>query len=149
MAGKSPVMATDAQSVVLKAMAAGADRVQTDRARAILLTVAGWISERIAEAFGVREDTVRLWRTDFMAGGVDVLATSVAAGPIPVKANAALRLAGPLFDAPVSNRPNWTLARLAEEIKAQEGVSISRSQLSKVLRKKENGDSASGGHVTR
>jgi len=26
------------------------------------LTLSGWTSPRIAEAFGVREDTVRLWR---------------------------------------------------------------------------------------
>lgn len=147
MAGKSPVTATDAQCAVLRSMAGGLDRAQADRARAILLTVSGWTSARIAEAFGVREDTVRLWRSDFMAGGVEALATSVAAGPAPVKAEAALRVAGPLLEAPVADRPNWTLARLQEEIKAREGVSISRSQLSKVLRKK--GGSASGGRDTR
>ena len=75
------------------------------------------------------------------------LAARVATGPAPVKAEAALRVAVPLLDAPVADRPNWTLARLAGEIKAREGVSISRSQLSKVLRKK--GGSASGGHGTR
>lgn len=128
-------------------MAGGVDRAQADRARAILLTVSGWTSARIAEAFGVREDTVRLWRSDFMAGGIEALATSVAAGPAPIKAEAALRVAGPLLEAPVADRPNWTLARLQEEIKAREGVSISRSQLSKVLRKK--GGSASGDRGTR
>jgi FixJ family two-component response regulator len=34
----------------------------------VLLTLAGWTSPRIAEAFGVREDTVRLWRSEFMSG---------------------------------------------------------------------------------
>lgn len=147
MAGKSLVQATDAQCAALQAMAGGADRAQADRARAILLTLSGWTSGRIAQAFGVREDTVRLWRSAFMADGVAALATRVAAGPAPVKAEAALRVAGPLLEAPVANRPNWTLARLAQQIKDQEGVSISRSQLSKVLRKK--GGSASGGHGTR
>jgi transposase len=147
MAGKSPVKATDGQCAALKAMAAGADRAQADRARAILLTLSGWTSADIAEAFGVREDTVRLWRSDFMASGLDALTTSVAAGPVPVKAQAALKVAGPLLQAPVADRPNWTLARLAEEVKRQEGVSISHSQLSKVLRKK--GGSPSGGHGTR
>ncbi len=127
-------------------MAGGTDRAQADRARAILLTLSGWTSERISEAFGVREDTVRLWRSDFMAGGIDALTASVASGPAPVKAQAALKVAGPLLSQPVADRPNWTLARLAEEIKRQEGVSISRSQLSKVLRKK--GGSASGGRGT-
>jgi transposase len=147
MAGKSPVAVTDDQAVALKAMAGGADRAEADRARAILLTLAGWTSARIAEAFGVREDTVRLWRSDFMRGGIEALRASVAPGPAPLKAEAALRVAAPLLSAPVANRTNWTLARLAEEIASREGVTISRSQLSKVLRKK--GGSAGAGRGTR
>jgi transposase len=141
------VTATDDQRAALKAMAGGADRAEADRARAIVLTLGGWTSARIAEAFGVREDTVRLWRSDFMSGGVDALKASVAAGPAPVKAVAALKVAEPLLSAPVANRTNWTLARLAEEITSREGVTISRSQLSKVLRKK--GVSAGAGRGTR
>lgn len=136
MAGKSPVRATDEQLLALKALAERMDRSEADRARAILLTLGGWTSARIAEAFGVREDTVRLWRSEFMAGGIDALKASVAAGPVPLKAQAALRVAEPLLSAPVANRQNWTLARLADEITSREGVTISRSQLSKVLRKK-------------
>ena len=136
MAGKSPLQATEDQLAGLKAMAGAADRAEADRARAILLTLGGWTSARIAEAFGVREDTVRLWRSAFMSGGIDALRASVAPGPEPVKAEAALRVAEPLLSIPVADRPNWTLARLAEEIASREGVTISRSQLSKVLRKK-------------
>ena len=136
MAGRSPVAVTDDQRAALKALAGGADRAEADRARAILLTLTGWTSARIAEAFGVREDTVRLWRSDFMRGGVDELKASVAPGPVPVKAAAALKVAEPLLSAPVADRTNWTLARLAEEIARRETVTISRSQLSKVLRKK-------------
>ena len=147
MAGKSPLTATDEQKAALKAMAGGTDRAEADRARAVLLTLSGWTSARIAEAFGVREDTVRLWRSDFMAGGSEALKASVAPGPLPLKAEAALRVAGPLLAAPVADRTNWTLARLAEEIQRQEGLAISRSQLSKVLRKK--GGSASAGRGTR
>ncbi len=147
MSGKSPVMATDDQKVALKVMAGGADRAEADRDRAILLTLAGWTSARIAEAFGVREDTVRLWRSDFMRGGIEALSASVAPGPAPLKAEAALRVAAPLLSAPVADRTNWTLARLAEEIATREGVMISRSQLSKVLRKK--GGSAGAGRGTR
>lgn len=127
-------------------MAKGEDRAEADRARAILLTLAGWTSAAIAEAFGVREDTVRLWRSWFLAEGVTGLVGTVAAGPAPVKAEAALRVARPLLMADVADRPNWTLARLAREIEAREGVSISLSQLSKVLRKK--GAFASGDHDT-
>lgn len=145
MAGKSPVWASEEQASALRALATSRERGEADRARAVLLTLAGWTSARIAEAFGVREDTVRLWRSDFARGGVAALKASVAAGPVPLKAEAALRVAGPLLREPVADRPNWTLARLAGELEKQEGVSISRSQLSKVLRKK---TSAGGGPDT-
>jgi hypothetical protein len=64
MAGKSPVTASDEQRGGLLALADSRDRGEADRARAVLLTLAGWTSSKIAEAFGVREDTVRLWRSD-------------------------------------------------------------------------------------
>jgi transposase len=134
--GKSPVSATKEQQAALAVLAGSRDRGEADRARAVLLTVAGWTSGRIAEAFGVREDTVRLWRSDFMKDGVDALKATVAPGPVPVKSEAALRVALPLLDEPVADRRNWTIPRLRAEIQAREGVSISRSQLSKALRKK-------------
>ena len=142
MAGKSPLRATAEQVRLLEAKAAGADR-----ARSILLTLRGWTSARIAEAFGVREDTVRLWRSQFMNGGVEAVETRPLPGPEPAKTQAALRVAEPLLSAPVTNRVNWTLARLADEIAAREGVTISRSQLSKALRKK--GALAIAGPATR
>ena len=145
MAGRSPVTATEVQKAALKVLAHGAGRAEADRARALLLTLDGWTSARIAQAFGVREDTVRLWCSDFARGGVAAQRASIAPGPVPVKA--ALRVAAPLLSAPVEDRRNWTLSRLADAIARREGLSISRSQLSKVLRKK--GGSASGGHGTR
>jgi hypothetical protein len=42
----------------------------------------------------------------------------------------------PLLEAPVADRRNWTLARRIVEIEAREGVIISKSRLSKVLREK-------------
>lgn len=146
MAGKSPVVASEEDKAALKALAGGADRAEADRARAVLLTLTGWTSARIAQAFGVREDTVRLWRGDFMRGGVTALKATLAPGPMPIKAEAALRVANALLSEPVANRPNFTLARLSREIASREGVTISRSQLSKVLRKK--GLSAGGAPVT-
>jgi hypothetical protein len=74
------------QTTALKAMAEGADRGEADRARAILLTLSGWTSAWIAEAFGVRDDTVRLWRSEFMCDGIAALKASIASGPPPVKA---------------------------------------------------------------
>ena len=145
MAGKSPVAASADQRAGLMALAGSRDRGEADRARAVLLTLAGWTSPKIAEAFGVREDTVRLWRSDFAAGGVAALKTRVAPGPPPVKSEAALRVAAPLLEEPVTDRRNWTIPRLRAEIEAREGVRISRSQLSKALRKK---SSAGGVHAT-
>jgi transposase len=146
MAGKSPVTASDEQRADLLALAGSRDRGEADRARALLLTLAGWTSPKIAEAFGVREDTVRLWRSDFAAGGIAALKASIAPGPPPVKSEAALRVATPLLEEPVADRRNWTIHRLRAEIEAREGVRISRSQLSKALRKK---SSAGGGPGTR
>ena len=59
MGGKSPVEASDEQRVALSALSGSRDRGEAERARAIVLTLAGWTSARIVEAFGVREDTVR------------------------------------------------------------------------------------------
>ena len=111
------------------------ERGEADRARAVLLTLEDWTAGRIAQAFGVREDTVRQWRSDFMKAGVDALRKRKSEGPSPVKTEAALRVATPLFEAPAADRPNWTLSRLAAEVERREGVSISRSQLSKALKK--------------
>jgi transposase len=120
----------------LEELSRSRDRGEADRARAILLTLAGWTSLRIAEAFGVREDTVRLWRSAFMESGVAALRASVAPGPAPVKAVCALAVAEEVLSGPVADRPNWTLPRLADEIEKRSGVRISRSRLSVVLRQR-------------
>src|SRR5258708_14880524 len=146
MAGKSPLKARAEQKLGLEPLAASGDRGEADRARAVLLALAGWPSRRIAEAFAVRKDTVRLWRSDFMRGGFEALRASIARGPVPVKTEGALGVITPLLEAPVANRPNWTIPRLIAEIKTREGVTIGRSQLSKALRKK---SSAGAGHDTR
>jgi len=146
MAGRSPLSADEDQRTALTVLAGLRDRGEADRARAVRLTLAGWTSARIAEAFGVREDTVRLWRSDFMRGGIEALKATTAPGPAPVKSEAALRVAIPLLEGPVANRRNWTIPRLRAEIETREGVRISRAQLSKALRRK---SSAGGGRGTR
>ena len=95
MAGKSRVVASGEQRAALSALAGWRDRGEADRARAVLLTLAGWTSPEIAEAFGVREDTVWLWRSDFAGGGVAALKASIAPGPSAVKSEVALRVATP------------------------------------------------------
>jgi transposase len=147
MAGKSPVTADEEQRSALIALSRSRDRGEADRARAILLTLSGWTSGQIAEAFGVREDTVRFWRSVFMTGGIEALKKSVAQGPAPVKAERALAVAEEVLSAPVADRPNWTLPRLADEIETRSGMRISCSRLSVVLRQR--GISAGDGPATR
>ena len=147
MTGKSPLAATEDQRRALIALSRSRDRGEADRARAILLTLSGWTSRQIAEAFGVREDTVRFWRSAFMTGGIEALKTSVAPGPAPVKAECALAVAEEVLSWPVADRPNWTLPRLADEIERRTGVRISPSRLSVVLRQR--GISAGDGPATR
>ena len=103
MAGKSPVVASAAQRRDLIILSHSRDRGEADRARALLLTLAGWTSSRIAEAFGVREDTVRLWRSAFSKGGVDALRRSVAPGPAPIKAERALAVAEAVLSAELND----------------------------------------------
>src|SRR4051794_9910250 len=75
------------------------------RSTAILLTLSGWTSSQIAEAFGVREDTVRFWRSAFTTGGIEALKTSVAPGPAPVKAERALAAAEEVLSGPARTAP--------------------------------------------
>src|SRR3954447_21232370 len=147
MAGKSSVVAGEGKRPGLRGLSRSRDRGEADRARAILLTLLGWTSGQIAEAFGVREDTVRVWRSAFMTGGIEALKKSVAPGPAPVKAERALAVAEEVLSGPVADRPNWTLPRLADEIETRSGVRISCSRLSVVLRQR--GISAGDGPATR
>ncbi len=127
--------ATAADVAELEALALSARRNEADRARAILLSVNGWTSGQIARVFGVTPDSVRRWRTWFMADGVDGLRANPQAGAAPVKSEAALALARDVLSAPVTDRPNWTLPRLQAELAARSGLTISKSQLSKALKK--------------
>src|SRR3954463_15499273 len=147
MAGKSPVTVDEEQKQGLLGLSHLRDRGEGGRARAIVLTLSGWTSGQIAEAFGVREDTVRFWRSAFMMGGIEALKKSIAPGPAPVKAERALAVAEEVLSGPVADRPTWTLPRLADEIEMRAGVRISCSRLSVVLRQR--GISAGDGPATR
>src|ERR1700691_2166281 len=103
MAGKSRITADGEQRKGLQALARSRDRGEADRGRAILLTLGGWTTPRVAEAFGVREHTVRLWRSAFANGGIEALKASVAPGRAPVKTEGALRVVTPLLEAPAGS----------------------------------------------
>lgn len=147
MSGRSPLTATAAQVAELRALSRSEVRGEADRARAVLLTLSGWTSERLGEAFGVTADAVRHWRQWFSDGGVAALRSTLAPGPDPGKGEQALAVATGLLRPPVENRPNWTLPRLCAEIERQTGTAISKSRLSILLREK--GGSAGGDRGTR
>ena len=135
MVGRPRVVVTECDVAELEALARSARRDEADRARAILLSANGWTSGQIARAFGVTPDSVRRWRTWFMAEGVDGLCANPQAGAAPIKSEAALALAREVLSGPVADRPNWTLPRLQAELAARSGVTISKAQLSKTLKK--------------
>ena len=146
MSGQSSIEATAEQRAELRGLAGSSDREEADRARAILLSLDGWTSERIAAAFGARADSVRHWRWIFGRAGVAGLRARKAPGPEPKKARAALSVIEELLAPGVSDRPNWTLPRLADEIEKRTGERISKSRLSVVLKK---GASRGVGRATR
>lgn len=135
MAGHPRVVSSAEQLRGLQELARSERRDEADRARAIVLSVNGWTSGQIARAFGVTPDSVRRWRSWFAAGGVDGLRAGERAGREAVKSDAAAAVAAAVLTAPVADRPNWTLPRLQAEIARQSDVSISKSQLSKTLKK--------------
>ena len=144
MVGRPRVVVAACDVAELETLARSGRRDEADRARAILLSAGGWTSGEIARAFGVTPDSVRRWRTWFMAEGVDGLRANPQAGGVPVKSEAALALAREVLSGPVADRPNWTLPRLQAELAARSGLSISKAQLSKALKK---GGSDGGGPV--
>ena len=91
MTGQSPLLATPEQVGALRELARSEIRGEADRARAILLTLSGWTSPQLAEAFGVTADSVRHWRQWFAQGGVEALRSTLAPGPSPEKARGRLR----------------------------------------------------------
>jgi transposase len=135
MAGRPRVMASAEQLRALQELARSERRDEADRARAIVLSVNGWTSGQIAHAFGVTPDSVRRWRSWFAAAGVDGLRAGERPGREPVKSEAAAGIIEGILGEPVADRPNWTLPRLQAEITRCSDVTISKSQLSKVLKK--------------
>jgi len=72
---------------------------------------------------------------DFRPRGSGGFARPQGTRPEPVKARAALSVIEELLAPDVSDRPNWTLPRLADEIEKRTGERFSKSRLSVVLKK--------------
>jgi transposase len=146
MARRPRVAASVAQVAALQELARSPRRDEADRARAMLLSLAGWTSAEIGAAFGVTADSVRHWRNWYATGGIEALRAAALPGPSGARGLRALSLAAAILSEPVANRPNWTLPRLQTEIARRGGPTISTSRLSILLREK--GASAGGGPAT-
>ena len=94
MSSRSSLSATTEQKAALTELARSELRGEADRARTILLTLSGWTSPEVAEAFGVTADSVRHWRQWFAEGGVEALRSTLAPGPSAEKGERALSMAG-------------------------------------------------------
>src|SRR4051795_5154477 len=138
--------ADEAGRAELERLGRSAARREADRARAVLWSLEGETSRAIAARLGVRAEQVRRWRAAFRRGGAEALRPRPRPGRTPRKREAALAVAGELLAAPLADRPAWTLARLAAEVAARTGETISAGHLSAVLRK---GATAGAGRGTR
>src|SRR6188472_3345770 len=140
-------LAVDADGrAALERLSRSAVRGEADRARAVLWSLAGETSAAIAARLDVRAEQVRRWRAAFRAGGAAALRSRPRPGRTPRKREAALAVAREVLGGPITDQPVWTLARLAREIEARAGETISSGHLSVVLRK---GATAGAGRGTR
>jgi transposase len=113
-------------------------RAEADRARAVLWSLAGESSAVVGQRLGVRAEQVRRRRGAVARGGVVALRSRPRPRPgrTPRKREAALAVAREVLKSgPAADGPLWTLARLAREIEARRGETISPGHLSLVLRK--------------
>src|SRR3954469_10954739 len=135
MDGRGGLAVGEAGRAALERLSRSAARREADRARAVLWSLGGETSTVIATRLGVRAEQVRRWRSAFRRGGAEALRSRPRPGRTPRKREAALAVARDVLAAPLADRPAWTLARLAAEVAARTGETISAGHLSAVLRK--------------
>lgn len=132
--------AEGAERAELERLSRSAVRGEADRARAVLGSLAGETSAAIAARLGVRAEQVRRWRSAVRSGGVAALRSRPRPGRTPRKREAALAVAREVPGGSATDRPPWTLARLAREIEARTieartGETVSSGHLSAVPRR--------------
>jgi transposase len=146
MGGRCVLAVDEASGAELERLSRSVVRGEADRARAVLWSLDGETSAAIAARLGVRAEQVRRWRAAARSGGVAALRSRPRPGRTPRKREAALAVAREVLGGPITDWPVWTLARLAREIEARTGETISPGHLSVVLRK---GATAGAGRGTR
>jgi transposase len=140
------LVADETGRAALERLSRSGARREADRARAVLWSLGGETSAAVAARLGVRAEQVRRWRCAFRAGGTEALRSRPRPGRTPRKREAALAVARDVLAGPAAERPVWTLARLAAEVAARTGETISPGHLSVVLRR---GATAGAGRGTR
>src|SRR5689334_24873885 len=135
MGRRCVLTAGEAERAELDRLSRSAVRGEADRARAVLWSLDGETSAAIAARLGVRAEQVRRWRAAARTGGVAALRSRPRPGRTPRKRDAALAVTRDVLAGSAADRPVWTLARLAREIEARTGETISPGPLSVVLPK--------------
>ena len=136
MPGRSTIIADEDERAALRVLARSARRSEADRARAILLTLAGQRAAGIATSLGLHVSTVREWRGLFRRGGIAALRHRRPPGrPNRIGAGAGA-LAEVILAEDVDHDHGWTLPRLRAEIKRRGGPAISDGWLSIQLRQR-------------
>ncbi len=147
VARRTDLSATPEQRRALRELARSPARGEADRARGILLSLERRASGEIGDVLGVKANTVRVWRMAFRSGGVEALRARPRPGRSAWKSPVALEVVEDVLGGSIVNRTIWTLPRLQRVIRERTGISISKSRLSVVMRKK--GAFGVGGHGTR
>jgi transposase len=133
MAGTSKLTADAAEQATLRALSRSEHRGEADRARAILLTLAGRRAEEIAAVLGVHVSTVRNWRGYFAHGGVAGLRRRPRLGGQAKIGSHAGAIAATILTEDTRHDGGWTLGRLCAEIARRGGPTISPRWLSHQL----------------
>ena len=136
MPGKSKLTADAAERTGLRNLSKSEHRSEADRARAILLTLAGRRAEEIAAALGVHVSTVHNWRGYFAHSGVTGLRRRTAPGRQAIIGPHAGAIAAAILSEDTRHDGGWTLGRLSAEIARRGGPAISPRWLSHQLRQR-------------
>lgn len=104
------------------------------RAAIILAAADGAANERIAERFGVSPNTVRTWRGRFAEHGIDGLADAKRTGR-PRRLGQVERIAvtAVATSAPPAPIAVWTHAAIATRLAEKQAISVSASQVGRIL----------------
>src|SRR5215213_9127463 len=145
MPGRSKLTADAAERAALRGLSKSEHRGEADRARAILLTLAGRSAGEIAAALGVHVSTVHNWRGYFAHGGVAGLRRRTAPGRQATVGPHAGAIAAAILSEDTRHDGGWTLGRLCAEITRRGGPAISPAWLAHQLRQR---GLPSGGRAT-